>query len=167
MENALIGVLIGAIITYMLNYLLEKSKHRMLMKKYLYNIKREKLEELYLQIEGTNQFSIENITKMYLVLQNGIMAYNDIKSKNTSDDFVKLTNTINMYFSNDAKLKILNDRLSEAFKEGQKINTLIMYGKNNNKDEVRGLLVEKWKLFTDTLLEIKEELPKIFENMNK
>jgi len=167
MENALIGVVVGAIITFMLNYLLEKSKHRMLMKKYLYNIKREKLEELYLQVESARKFSINNITKMYLVLNNGITAINDFKSENTADDFVKLTNTINMYFSNDENLKSLNTKLNEAFNEGQKINELILLGKNNNKDEVRILLVKKWEIFTNILAEIKKELPNTFLTLNK
>jgi hypothetical protein len=167
MENALIGVLIGAIITYMLNFLLEKSKHRMIMKKSLYDIKRGKLEDLYLQIESANKFSIDNVTKMYLVLSNGMNDIKDFKSENTADGFVKLTNTINMYFSNDEKLKNLNTKLGKAFKEGQRINECILFRKNNNKDELRISLVEKSKLFTDILNEIKKELPNTFENLNK
>ena len=166
MNETLIGIVIGAFLTFLLSFLLERSKHNLLMKKHLYDIQREKLEDFYLLIENSIKFSTDVMTKMYILLHHGRENIDNNDYKRTADDFIKLTNTINMYFNDNEKLKALNNQANEAFKKGQEINAIILLEKNNDKKELNNQLVKAWKKFADILTEMKEEIPKSFFKLN-
>ena len=94
MNETLIGIVIGAFLTFLLSFLLERSKHNLLMKKHLYDIQREKLEDFYLLIENSIKFSTDVMTKMYILLHHGRENIDNNDYKRTADDFIKLTNTM-------------------------------------------------------------------------
>ncbi len=161
------GIFVGALITYISNYLLEKSKNKMAMQKHLFELKRARLEEFYILIENSIKFSTDNLAQMYTILYDGKKSVDKNKYKRTAYDFYKLTNIINMYFDDDKVLKDLIIKVNIAFKNGQRINEAVFFDDNKyNKDELKIMLIDKWKLFADILDDIKKEIPRVFKSLN-
>ncbi|WP_294966751.1 hypothetical protein [Sulfurimonas sp.] len=165
MNETIIGIFIGAVITFMLNYLLESSKHKMSIKKYNYDIKRNKLEEFYILIENSIKFSVNSTLRMSLILYHGKESANKMEFNHTADDFIKLTNIINMYFSDDEILIKLINKANNEFKKGQEVNGIIYTGKSKNKDETNNMLIKEWKQFGETANQIKKEIPRLYQSL--
>lgn len=165
MNETLIGIVIGALITFILNYFLEKSKNKMLLNKHLFEIKREKLESFYSLIDGSVNFSLESSMKMYGILYHGKDKLKENNFKYNVNDFNTLSNLINMYFSENIELIKLNKIAKSQYDDAVKSNEKIIFNQYTNKDDMRIEVVEKWKLFGDTMLKIKEEIPNVFKSL--
>jgi hypothetical protein len=162
----MVGILVGAFITYLSNYFLEKSKNKMAMQKHLFELKRERLEEFYKLIDNSINFAVDMMSKMNIILYKGRNNKDEKNYKSNADDFKKLTNIINMYFDNDKILKDLIIEANQIFENSQKINESILFEENNDKDKINNKLVKNWKLFGNKLIDIKKEIPRVFKSLN-
>lgn len=167
----LLGVLIGALLSSLLNYLLERKKFDFELIKYTYDVKRQKLEEMFLLLrdikisskKSMGDFMKFNTTNEFRISENDV-------EKSFSHRFEQFKNYINMYFYDDLELNEMIEKSNILHKNILVINGKI-FNKNtdkNNKIEMQNLNGEIFYTYTkfcDSLENIEKYLPEIYKKL--
>jgi hypothetical protein len=168
----LLGVFVGALLSSWLNYLLERKKFDFDLIKYSYDIKRQKLEEMFLLLRDIKISSKKSMSDFI-----NINTFNELKisekdiEKSFSHKFTQFKNYVNMYFYDDLELnKIIKDLdiLHENVLDinGKIVNKSIE--KITSKIELQKLnfeLLTKYEKFNNSLENIEKYLPEIYKKL--
>jgi hypothetical protein len=168
----LLGVFVGALLSSWLNYLLERKKFDFDLIKYSYDIKRQKLEEMFLLLRDIKISSKKSMGDFM-----NINTFNELKinekdiEKSFSHKFTQFKNYVNLYFYDDLELnKIIKDLdiLHENVLDinGKIINKSI--GKINNKEEMKKLNSELFLTsckFDTSIENVEKYLPEIYKKL--
>jgi hypothetical protein len=165
MYETLIGVVFGALITYLMSYLLEKRKHTLEMHKYIFDFKRQKIEEIYNLIEKSKKYA--KMTPLNLI-DNQKSGQHEAHGY-SPDDYSMLKNILFLYFNEQENLIKNIHQADELFKKAQDINGELLSIKNDlsRQKEINRKVLLAWKNFEDKLEEIKSQLPSVYKNLEQ
>lgn len=174
MDNAfigLIGVIVGAGMTNFSNFFLEGRKHNFTMEKHVFDIKRQKLEEMFLLLRDISISSKKTMNEFMNINISNELKFNDDIEKSFFHKFTQLRNYVNMYFYDDLELnemlsksKILLENTLEIngkifTKSIDKINDKALFQKLNTE------LLIKYEIFNSSLLNIEKYLPEVYKKL--
>lgn len=169
MYEALVGVIFGALITYLLNFLLERRKHDLEMQKYAFDVKRLKLEEMLLLVEKAD--SISKKMMGYFIQLSAFGNLDESRSQESfTSKFLQLKNYANMYFHDDKKFHDLIFLTDNSYKEVMEINGKVFENlqKNTTKQEMQEInyqILVCYGRLEKKLENINNYLPEIYKNM--
>lgn len=167
----LLGVLIGALLSSLLNYLLERKKFDFELIKYSYDVKRQKLEEMFLLLrdikisstKSMGDFMKFNTTNKFIISENDV-------EKSFSHRFEQFKNYINMYFYDDLELNEMIEKSNKLHKNILEINGNI-FRKSTDKDnkiemqKLNGDIYYAYTKFCDSLQNIEKYLPEVYKKL--
>ncbi|MDX9901271.1 MAG: hypothetical protein RBT22_07240 [Aliarcobacter sp.] len=168
----LLGVVAGALLSSWLNYLLERKKLDFDLIKYSYDVKRQKLEEMFLLLRDIKISSKKSMNDFM-----HINTFNEIKisekdiEKSFSHRFIQFKNYVNMYFYDDLELNKMIEELNILHE-----NILVINGKTfnkdiekiNNKQEIQKLNSELFLTcckFDTSIENVEKYLPEIYKKL--
>lgn len=168
----LLGVVAGALLSSWLNYLLERKKLDFDLIKYSYDVKRQKLEEMFLLLRDIKISSKKSMNDFM-----HINTFNEIKisekdiEKSFSHRFIQFKNYVNMYFYDDLELNKKIEELNILHE-----NILVINGKTfnkdiekiNNKQEIQKLNSELFLTcckFDTSIENVEKYLPEIYKKL--
>ena len=163
----LLGVLVGSGFTHYFNLQTQKQKLQFDEKHYLNNVKRQKLEEMFVLLEEAIKFTNDYPIKLIQVNMSKKIDYLD--SKYSFDKFALFKNYAYMYFNDNTTLIEAIKDFELQYEKVLKINSLVISSIYSNQKhdvkKVNGQLLLEWQLAEQKLRRIIEYLPKIYQTM--
>lgn len=168
----LLGVVAGALLSSWLNYLLERKKLDFDLIKYSYDVKRQKLEEMFLLLRDIKISSKKSVSDFIHIntFNESRINEKDIE-KSFSYRFIQFKNYVNMYFYDDLELNKKIEELNILHENVLVINGKI-FNKNiekvNNKEEMQKLnfeLLSTYNKFDTSIENVEKYLPEIYKKL--
>ncbi|HRF56837.1 MAG TPA: hypothetical protein PLV58_05500 [Campylobacterales bacterium] len=165
----LMGVGIGAVITYLSNSKLENKKHNLAMQKHIFDVKRLKLEEMLILVNDANNSARKRMGE-FIMLCTYKQPIKYDSSDSLIDSFAQLKNYINMYFHDEQDLFFLVSEADEAYKSVQEVNGMVIeYSqKNAVKEEMQQLnaqILKRYENLSNRLQAINNKIPEMYKDM--
>lgn len=168
----LLGIVVGALLSSWLNYLLERKKLDFDLIKYSYDVKRQKLEEIFLLLRDIKISSKKSMNDFI-----NINTFNELRisekdvEKSFSHRFVQFKNYVNMYFYDDVELNEIIEKLNVLHENVLLINGKIVnksIEKINNKEKMQKLnseLLSTYYKFDISIENVEKYLPEIYKKL--
>lgn len=166
----ILGIVIGSLLTYIVQNKMQKLKFDFDKEQAIFNIKRQKLEDMFILIDNTLNFSKKTMNEFIM-----LNSFKNIEKLNISDTssvskFLQFKNYVHMYFYDDNKLIGLLTEAEVSFNEAKEVNGKVFNSIHNtsNKEDMKklnGELLLANQKFQKFLEQINIYLPEIYKKM--